>query len=113
GTIPSVRTCVACCGRDGRTPKNFIAAREQLQLLQCREHKEIERPHLTGGDTLAREFRSLRSLRFTNCRFQRHFTRPSTIFLKSAVVDFVNSFGPVILTNTLPSLASMMAPSSA
>src|SRR2546425_6214835 len=51
--------------------------------------------------------------RFTNCRFQRHFNALSTTFLKSAVADLVNSFGPVILTNTLPSLASMMAPSSA
>ena len=57
--------------------------------------------------------RFLRSLRCTNRRFQGHFNALSTIFLKSAVADFVNSFGPVILTNTLPSLASMMAPRSA
>src|SRR5205814_9612406 len=42
-----------------------------------------------------------------------HLSALSTIFLKSAVADLVSSFGPVILTNTLPSLASMMAPNNA
>src|SRR5919109_782333 len=37
GAIPSLQPGVACCGRDGRTaPRNFIAACEQLRLLQCR-----------------------------------------------------------------------------
>ncbi len=41
-----------------------------------------------------------------------YFNALSSIFLKSAVAFFISSFGPVILTNPLPSLASMIAPSS-
>ena len=35
GAIPSVQPGVACCGRDGRTPRNFIPVCEQFRLLQC------------------------------------------------------------------------------